>query len=90
MRKIAKNHSNNLETVEFSALKFFSGLFVKPAVKHNGNELKYAKSAKSNVVNLRKLRKIQFLGQFGPIRSILGPKHFFFQKSENVTFLDLT
>ena len=48
-------------------LKIFSGLFAKPGVKHNGNRLEYAKSAKSNVVNLRKLRKIQFLGQFGPI-----------------------
>ena len=77
---------------KFWALKIFSGLFVKPAVKHNGNELEYAKSAKSNVVNLRKLRKIQFLGQFGPIWDYLvhfGAKTFFFQKSKNVTFLDL-
>ena len=72
---------------KFWALKFFSGLFVKPAVKHNGNELEYAKSAKSNVVNLRKLRKIQFLGQFGPIWSILGPKHFFFFFFKSFIFL---
>ena len=68
---------------KFWALTFFSGLFVKPAVKHNGNELKYAKSAKSNVVNLRKLRKILFLGQFGPIWAYLvnfGAKTFFFSK----------
>ena len=62
---------------------FFSGLFVKPAVKHNGNELEYAKSAKSNVVNLR---KIQFLGQFGPIWSILGPKHFFLENPKTSLF----
>jgi len=77
---------------KFWALTFFSGLFVKPAVKHNGTELEYAKSAKSNVVNLRKLRKILFLGQFGPIWAYLvhfGAKTFFFRKSENVTFLDL-
>ena len=72
---------------KFWALNFFSGLFVKPAVKHNGNELEYAKSAKSNVVNLRKLRKIQFLGQFGPNLVYFGAKTFFSQKSENVTFL---
>ena len=75
---------------KFWALKFFSGLFVKPAVKHNGNELEYAKSAKSNVVNLRKLRKIQFLGQFGPIWSILGPKHFFSSKIRKRHFSRLT
>ena len=77
---------------KFWALTFFSGLFVKPAVKHNGTELEYAKSAKSNVVNLRKLRKILFLGKFGPIWAYLvhfGAKTFFFRKSENVTFLDL-
>ena len=77
---------------KFWALTFFSGLFVKPAVKHNETELEYAKSAKSNVVNLRKLRKILFLGQFGPIWAYLvhfGAKTFFFRKSENVTFLDL-
>ena len=80
------------ESFKFWALTFFSGLFVKPAVKHNGTELEYAKSAKSNVVNLRKLRKILFLGQFGPIWAYLvhfGAKTFFFRKSENVTFLDL-
>ena len=74
---------------KFWALKFFSGLFVKPAVKHNGNELEYAKSAKSNVVNLRKLRKIQFLGQFGPIWSILGP-NFFSSKIQKRHFSRLT
>ena len=71
---------------KFWALTFFSGLFVKPAVKHNETELEYAKSAKSNVVNLRKLRKIQFLGQFGPIWSILGPKHFFFKNPKTSLF----
>ena len=68
---------------KFWALTFFSGLFVKPAVKHNGTELEYAKSAKSNVVNLRKLRKILFLGKFGPIWAYLvhfGAKTFFFSK----------
>ena len=68
------------------------GQTIKAAVKHNGNELEYAKSAKSNGVNLRKLRKIQFLDQFGPIWANLvyfGVNTFFFQKSENVTFLDL-
>merc|ERR1712141_653530 len=71
---------------KFWALTFFSGLFVKPAVKHNGTELEYAKSAKSNVVNLRKLRKILFLGQFGPIWSILAPKHFFFENPKTSLF----
>ena len=63
-------------------LKIFSGLFVKPAVKHNGNELGYAKSAKSNVVNLIRSRLIknhfwENLVNFGP--------NIFFQESENVS-----
>ena len=67
---------------KFWALTFFSGLFVKPAVKHNGNELEYAKSAKSNVVNLRKLRKMQFLGQFGPNGPKTAPKSIFWDSGE--------
>ena len=55
--KIAKNHYNNLETVEFSAYKFFSANFVTIVVKHNNNELEYAKSAESDGLNLRKLTK---------------------------------
>ena len=72
---------------KFWALTFFSGLFVKPAVKHNGNELEYAKSAKSNnVVNLRKLRKIQFLGLFG----LFWGRNIFFSKIRKRHFSRLT
>ena len=71
---------------KFWALKFFSGLFVKPAVKYNGNELEFAKSAKSNVVNLRKLRKIQFLGLFG----LFWGQNIFFSKIKKRHFSRLT
>ena len=76
----------------FGPQDFFSGLFVKPAVKHNGNELEYANSAKSNVVNLRKQRKIQFLGQFGPVWTHLvhfRAKTFFFSKIQKRHFSTL-
>ena len=52
---VAKNHKNNLETVEFSAKKFFSANFVAKVVQDNRNELEYAKSAESDGLNLRKL-----------------------------------
>ena len=69
--------------------KNFSANFVAIVVQDTRNELEYAKSAESDGLNLRKLTKTSFLGQFGHIWSILAPKHFFFQKSKNVTFLDL-
>ena len=65
---------------------FFSTTFVRAAVRHNRNELEYAKSAKSNDFFQRYWPKTPFWAHFGPN---FGPKHFFFQKSENVTFLDL-
>ena len=67
---------------------FFSGIFVGLPVKHNRNELGYAKSADSDGLNLRKLTK----NIFGLIWTNLvhfWAKTFFSRKSENVTFLDL-
>ena len=52
-----------METVEFSAYKFFSANFVPIVVKDNRNELEYAKSAESDGLNLRKMTKTSFLGQ---------------------------
>ena len=69
-----------------NAEKNFSTIFVRAAVKHNENELEYAKSAKSNDFFSRYWPKTSFWAHFGPN---FGPKHFFFQKSKNVTFLDL-
>ena len=55
-------------------------------VKDNRNELEYAKSAESDGLNLRKLTKTSFLGQFGHIWSILAPKHFFFKNPKTSLF----
>ena len=46
-------------------------------VKDNRNELEYAKSAESDGLNMRKLTKTSFLGQFAHIWSILVPKYIF-------------
>ena len=47
--------------------KFFFNIFVRAAVRHNGNELEYAKSAKSNDFFSRYWPKTSFWAHFGPV-----------------------
>ena len=50
---------------------------------------KYGKWAKSNEANSRNWTKTPFWARFWHVWPDLGPGHFFFRKSEFVTFLDL-
>ena len=71
------NTRNNDENI------FFSTTFVRAAVRHNRNELEYAKSAKSNDFFQRYWPKTPFWAHFGPN---FGPKHFFFKNPKTSLF----
>ena len=68
---------------EITLKKIFSTIFVRAAVKHNENELEYAKSAKSNDFFSRYWPKTSFWAHFGPN---FGPKHFFFKNPKTSLF----
>ena len=73
------NTRNNDENI-------FSTTFVRAAVRHNRNELEYAKSAKSNEANSRNWTKTPFWARFGHVWPDLGPGHFFFKNPTSSLF----